>query len=54
MEFSTPVVHFILKFSLADFRVTDICSQGLTVDSLLAIRPQTRFDAKTQQHVLTG
>ena len=45
---------FILKYSLADFRVTYICFPGPTVDNLASIRAQTRFVAKTQQHGLTG
>ena len=44
----------ILKYCLADLRVTYICFPGSTVDNLASIRAQTRFVAKTQQHVLTG
>ena len=45
---------FILKYCLADLRVTYICSRGSTVDNWASMRAQTRFVAKTQQHVLTG
>ena len=42
-----------LKYSMPDFGITYICFLGHTVASLLAIGLQTRFVAKTQQHVLS-
>ena len=39
----------ILKYCLANFRVTYICFPGSTVDNLASIRAQTQFVAKTQK-----